>query len=73
MSAAVLEAVQTGMQNTRIVEHQQVTCTQQVWQFDKSPVLDMAAAYNQQTAGRALWQGGLCNQPRWQVVIEIGQ
>lgn len=72
-AAAVLDAMQPGMQDARVVEHQQVAGAQQVGQIGEAPVLPAVAVHDQQPAGGALGQRELGDQLRRQVVIEIGE
>jgi len=60
--------------NPGVVEHQQIVGTQEVEQFAKAVVTDVAAGpvQAQQATGAALGQGVLGDQVRWQPVAEIG-
>jgi hypothetical protein len=71
--AAVLDAMQAGVQHARVVEHQQVALAQQGGQVGEAPVLQTAGVGHQQAAGRALRQRELGDQFRRQVVVEIGE
>ena len=70
-SAAGFFALQACLDDTSVVEHQNIACAQKVGQIGKNPVGKVLARNMQKSACAAYWRGRLRDQRRGKVKFKI--